>query len=243
MAPMAGEIFSNLKRATASYDEELAVPQATLDHYNSLPKDGDSTPQMIEAEQEAYELAYAAAEPQRWKGQERWQGRENEEMRLTNILHPHEVFAKLRRAGVDARIESPTYYVWGIDDDTGKRVAIKKQRDVGRIWLHDEAVRGRVGISAWMPDETTGRRTIKWVAALQFPYGPEWSVLNFNEWNVPINERYRGWRTALLQMILKDVITEEEVDRAFGPVTLNPASELYRKSLQHHRAMRKGLMQ
>jgi hypothetical protein len=241
--PQAGEIFSNLKRTTVSYDEELAVSQATLDHYNSLPKDGESTTQMIEAEQEAYELAYAAAEPQRWEGQERWQGRENVEMRLANILHPHAVFAKLRRAGVDARTESPTYYVWGIDDDTGKRIAIKKQRNVGRMWLHDESVRGRLGISAWVPDLTTGRRVVKWVAALQYPYGPEWSVMGFNEWNVPTVERYRGWRTALLQMILKDVITEEEVDRAFGPVALNPASELYRKQIQRHRAMRKGLMQ
>ena len=67
--------------------------------------------------------------------------------------------------------------------------------------------------------------------------------MGFDAWNLPISERYRGWRTALLQMILKDVITEEEVDRAFGPVSLNRASELYRESVQRHRSMRKGLMQ
>ena len=241
--PMAGEIFSNMKRATASVDEELAVSQATLDHYNSLPKDGESTEQMIEAEQEAFELNYANSAKFRWKGQERWQGRENEEMRLTNILHPHAVFAKLRRAGVDARIESPTFYVWGIDDDTGKPKAIKKQRTVGRLWLHDEAVKGRLGISAWVTDPITCQRSVKWVAALQYPYGPEWSIMAFNQWNVPTAERYRGWRTALLQLILKDVLTEEEVDRAFGPVPLGFVSELYRKSLQRHRSLRKGLMQ
>ena len=241
--PQAGEIFSNMKRVTASYDEELAVPQATLDHYNSLPKDGESTEQMIEAEQEAFELNYHNSAKFRWAGQQRWIGRENEEMRLTNILHPHAVFAKLRRAGVDARIESPTFYVWGIDDDTGKPTAIKKQRAYGRLWLHDEAVKGRLGISAWVADPATGQRAVKWVAALQYPYGPEWSLMHFNQWDVPVAERYRGWRTALLQLILKNVITEEEVDRAFGPVTLSAASELYRKSLQRHRSLRKGLMQ
>ena len=237
--PQAGEIFSNMKRVTASYDEELAVPQATLDHYNSLPKDGESTEQMIEAEQEAFELNYHNSAKFRWAGQQRWIGRENEEMRLTNILHPHAVFAKLRRAGVDARIESPTFYVWGIDDDTGKPTAIKKQRAYGRLWLHDEAVKGRLGISAWVADPATGQRAVKWVAALQYPYGPEWSLMRFDMFDVPICEKFRGWRTALLHLITADVLTEAEVDRAFGPVPLSDVSIDYRKTLYEKR-MRRG---
>jgi hypothetical protein len=239
--PVVGEIYSNLKRVTTSYDEELAIPKAQLDLYNSLPKDGETTEQMIEAEQEAFELAYIAAEPNRWKGQERWMGEENIERRLVNILHPQAVFEKLQRAGVDARTEAPTFIVYVPDDETGKPVAIKRQRSVGRMWLHDEVIKGRIGVSARVKDPLTGKRSIKLVTSLQHPCGPEWSVMRFDAWDVPINEKYRGWRTALLQLILKGVLTEEEVDRAFGPVVLNPASELYRQTLQDHRARKRGI--
>jgi hypothetical protein len=241
--PEAGQIYSNLKRVTTSYDEELAVQQDAIDYYNSLPKDGDSTPEMEEMVDMAYARAYTAAEGSRWKGQERWQGRENIERRVVNIMHPHDVMRKLQRAGVDARIEAPVYYVTMPDDKTGKPVLVKKPRAVGRIWLGDEAVQGRIGIFGWVNDARTETRRVKLLTSLQYPCGPEWSVMNFNEWDVPTSERYRGWRTALLQMILKDIITEEEVDRAFGPVVLNPASELYRQQLQSHRAIRRGLAQ
>lgn len=241
--PEAGQIYSNLKRVTTTYDEELAVRQEAINYYNSLPKDGDSTPAMEDAVEEAYVKAYAAASRARWKGQERWQGRENIERRVVNIMHPHDVMRKLQRAGVDARIEASVYYVTMADDKTGLPVQVKKPRAVGRIWLGDEAVQGRIGIFGWVNDARTETRCVKLLSSLQYPCGPEWSVLYFNEWNVPTTEQYRGWRTALLQMILKDVLTEDEVDRAFGPVVLNPASELYRQQLQSHRARRKGLIQ
>ena len=239
----AGQIVSNFPRATQSYDEELSISQEAINYYNSLAKDGDSTPEMEEALERAYVKAYLAAAKSRWKGQERWQGRENIERRVVNIMHPHDVMRKLQRAGVDARIEAPMYYVTMPDDITGLPVQVKKPRDVGRIWLGDEAVKGRIGIFGWVKDETTETRRVKLITSLQFPCGPEWTVMHFNQWNVPVAEKYRGWRTALLQMILKNIITEEEVDRAFGPVVLNPASELYRQQLQSHRAIRKGLVQ
>ena len=239
----AGQILSNFPRVTTSYDEELSISQEATDYYNSLAKDGDSTPQMEEALEQAYVKAYAAAAKSRWKGQERWQGRENIERRVVNILHPHDVMRKLQRAGVDARIEAPMYYVTMPDDITGLPIQVKKPRDVGRIWLGDEAVKGRIGIFGWVKDERTETRCVKLLTSLQYPCGPEWSLMHFDQWNVPIAEKYRGWRTALLQMILKNIITEEEVDRAFGPVVLNPASELYRQQLQSHRAIRKGLVQ
>lgn len=235
--PEAGQIFSNLKRVTTTYDEELTVPQDEIDFYNSLPKDGDSTPEMEDLVDEAYAKAYAAAAPNRWKGQERWQGEENIARRVVNIMHPHDVMRKLQRAGVDARIEAPVYYVTMADDKTGRPIQVKKPRAVGRIWLGDEAIQGRIGVFGWV------KKQAKLLTSLQYPCGPEWSVMYFNEWNVPTTEQYRGWRTALLQMILKDIITEEEVDRAFGPVVLNPASELYRQQLQSHRARRRGLTQ
>jgi hypothetical protein len=47
-------------------------------------------------------------------------------------------------------------------------------------------------------------------------FAPEFSVMGFDEHGVPLAERYRGWRTAILQLILKQVLTEEQAHKEFG---------------------------
>jgi hypothetical protein len=239
--PQAGEIRSNLKPVTTSYDEELFVPEAQETFYNSLP-DGDRKMSTQEEDElaEKYAENYQAAAARRWEGQERWIGRENEEMRMVNILHPHAIFRKLQRAGVDARIESPTFWVWGIDDKTGKPVQQQKQRSCGRLWLHDHVVQDRVAISGRVWDPQLRRSVIKKITWLQWPYCPEWSLMHFDAFDVPLGERFRGWRTAMLNLILAGALTEREVDRAFGQVLLNDASLLYRKTLYMDRLKRGG---
>ncbi len=242
--PQVSEIHSNLRRATTTYDEELEIPQHLLDEYNTRPViDRKPTSEEQEGIAERYEFNYAAAAPQRWHDQRRFMGIENERMRLVNIMHPHKIFRLLRRAGVDARIEAPTFDVWVPDDKTGKLVKVERERSTGRIWLANEAINGRVGVSAWVTDKETGERKRRQVTTLQWPCGPEWSLLHFDEFDVPITEKYRGWRTAILQMILQDVVTEEEVNRAFGPVPLHSVSLHYRQQLYTHRQRRVGLIQ
>jgi hypothetical protein len=233
--PQAGEIFSNLKRVTTSYDEELVSPVGPLAPTSDAPSSAE-----IEDEVERLFLEnYIAAAPRRWQNQDRFMGRENEEARLVNILHPHTFIRKLAKAGVDARMETPSFYVWEIDNKTGKPIQIKKERTAGRLWLHDNAVQGLLGISAWITSSNTGLRERKCVTSLQYPCGPEWSLMYFDEFDVPIKERYRGWRTTLLHLILKDVITETEAVTAFGPVPLSDVSLVYRQTLHAHR-MKKG---
>jgi hypothetical protein len=233
----AGIIGSNLKESTRSYDEELSLTQEQTAYLETLERsDRQLTDKEIEEIDIQYMLAYAAAEPSRWKKQELWQGNENEEMRVVNIMHPHAIFRKLKAAGVDARIEAPSYLVWGVDDHTGLLTMMKKERSEGRLWLHDDAIRGRVGVSAWVYEN--GQKIRRCVTSLQDGCGPEWSVMRFNEWNVPTTEKYRGWRTAMLHLILAGVLTETEVDRAFGPVVNNDASWFYRHALEGHRKKR-----
>lgn len=242
--PQVHEIRSNLRRATTSYDEELAIPQPLLDEYNQREViDRQPTTEELEGIEMRREFNYASAAPQRWHDQQRFMGRENEAMRLVNIMHPHKIFRLLRRAGVDARIEAPTFDVWMPDDKTGRPVMVKRERSHGRLWLADVAINGRVGVSAWVTDKETGQRTRRQVTTLQYPYGPEWSLIHFDEFDVPITEKYRGWRTAMLQMIEADIVTEDEVNRAFGPVPLHSVSLHYRQQLQTHRARRVGLIQ
>ena len=163
-------------------------------------------------------------------------GRENEEARLVNILHPHAVFQKLKDAGVDCSIEPATDWVWDIDAKTGLAMPKQRQRSNARFWLHDNVIMDRVGISAWVWKD--GERVAQYITYLQYPQGPEWSVMRFDEYDVPTSEKYRGWRTAMLRLIQEGVLAEEEVDRAFGPVAMGEVSELYREQLQAYRASR-----
>lgn len=48
---------------------------------------------------------------------------------------------------------------------------------------------------------------------------PEYTVMGFDHNGVPLAEKYRGWRTALLQLILKGFITEDKAHKVFGPAT------------------------
>lgn len=243
--PEVSEIRSNLPRSTMTYDQELALPPSYLKALEGLePDDRKPSSEELEAVEQAYIENYLAAAPRRWgQDQQRFMGNENERRRFVNLMHPHKVFRLLRRAGVDARIEAPHFYVWQIDDDTGKLALFKKERTAGRLWLHDEAVQGRVGISAWVWDEKLKQRVRRCVTSLQYPYGSEWSLMHFDEFDVPITEKWRGWRTAMLHLIIAGVLTEAEVDRAFGPVPLDSVSLTYREHLQFNRKRRYGLAQ
>ncbi len=55
--------------------------------------------------------------------------------------------------------------------------------------------------------------TACWVT---FGYMPELSIMNFDDHGVPLAEKMRGWRTCLLQLILKGFITEDTANKFFG---------------------------
>src|SRR6185437_10512202 len=56
------------------------------------------------------------------------------------------------------------------------------------------------------------------------PFGvmPEYSQHEFNAQNVLVREKQRGWRTPLLRLIKKGMLTEEQCDQEFG-AALGPA--------------------
>jgi hypothetical protein len=209
----------------------------------------------VEESLELYERNCETAKAQWLPGQEKhWGGddhqkqMEAERERMVNILHPNAVMRKLRAAGVDARTsEHPN----------------------ARIWLNEWSINGLVGLNAWvkpqeMDDEgyllgisqatsqaqkdlltenymaaRAGRLVRKTLTSLQEPYGPEWSIMRYNERQVATKEKYRGWRTAMLVLIVADILTEDEVDRAFGP-PIGEASAWYREQLQTWRQIKAG---
>jgi hypothetical protein len=59
---------------------------------------------------------------------------------------------------------------------------------------------------------------------------PEFSVMGFDDHGVPLAEKYRGWRTCLLQLILKGIISEDEAHKVFG-ATDRSCSNRYNQTL------------
>lgn len=207
----------------------------------------------VEENLELFEQNCENSEGQHLAGQLFWGNterarREQERLRMVNILHPNQVIRKLIAAGVDARYE---------------------QHPNARIWLNDWTCNGMVGVNAWVkPQEMeeegyllgltqatseaqrdlltenylaarAGRKVRKTLTSLQDPYGPEWSIMRYNDRGVATKEKYRGWRTAMLVLIVAEILTEEEVDAAFGP-PLGEASAFYRQQLQVWRQIRMG---
>jgi hypothetical protein len=74
-----------------------------------------------------------------------------------------------------------------------------------------------------------------YVCYLQVPAMYEWSVLKLDRHNVPSGEDFRGWRTVLSQLIIKDILSEELVHQIFGKPVLNKISRVYRRTLYFHR--------
>lgn len=68
---------------------------------------------------------------------------------------------------------------------------------------------------------------------------PEYSLMRFDDHGVPTNERRRGWRTCLLQLILKGIVSEKDAEHAFG-VASGPASERFRRTIYEFRNRGKG---
>ena len=72
-------------------------------------------------------------------------------------------------------------------------------------------------------------------AWMQIGFMPELTVMRFDDHNVPTTEKFRGWRTVTLQLILKGIITEQKADEVFGKPSTTPAFHRYNSTLQAFR--------
>lgn len=66
----------------------------------------------------------------------------------------------------------------------------------------------------------------KFACWLQEGFQIEYSLMKFDEHNVPLDEKRRGWRTCLMQILLQGILSEETIERVFGKAT-GPASKKY----------------
>lgn len=77
-------------------------------------------------------------------------------------------------------------------------------------------------------DVNSEAKQVCWVQVGQMP---ELSIMNFDEHDAPLAERRRGWRTCLLQLILKGWISEAQANVTFGRPKQTDAYARYNKTL------------
>lgn len=90
---------------------------------------------------------------------------------------------------------------------------------------------GTVGL--WcIPPKVTGRA--RYVCYLRTPMMYEWSVLKLDNHNLPAGE-LRGWRTPIMELIKKEILTEWQAHQIFGEPSGNKIFRRYRRSLWEFR--------
>lgn len=66
-------------------------------------------------------------------------------------------------------------------------------------------------------------------------FAPELSIMRFDDHGIPTAEKYRGWRTCLLQLILKGVVSEKKAEEIFGKPATTEAFQRYNRTLRDFR--------
>jgi hypothetical protein len=118
---------------------------------------------------------------------------------------------------------------------------------IGKILHSSELInllRSKCHLKCWYRDHPQPRKVTLVVqresqlpevgAWVQIGFMPEYTVMGFDEHGVPLAEKYRGWRTVILQLILKGFISEELASKVFG-YAYGPVSRRYLETLHGFR--------
>jgi hypothetical protein len=113
------------------------------------------------------------------------------------------------------------------------RQFMEKLRDSGiKAVIMDNGMAGTVGLWCMPPNRTDKMR---YVCFLQVPAMYEWSVLRLDAHGIPSGEKFRGWRTVAIQLVEKEIITEQQCHQIFGVPSPNTISARYFRSLWEKR--------
>ena len=86
-------------------------------------------------------------------------------------------------------------------------------------------------------DTSQGIKGMEVACWVQFGYMPEYSICNFDDHGVVLQEAYRGWRTVLLQLLVKHMIDEETINLVFGEA-VGPAARKYLELVRAFRGLK-----
>lgn len=74
-----------------------------------------------------------------------------------------------------------------------------------------------------------------YVCFVQAPYSQEYEELHFDQYDVPLGSKRRGWRTVLLRLIESNLLSEDAAHKVFGMPATGPVSRRYRETLHSYR--------
>lgn len=127
---------------------------------------------------------------------------------------------------------------------------------IGTVLSHAEFINRlrNAGVQCWYRQHPHADKAVLMVSThsniepevacwVQIGQMPELSIMNFDDHGIPLAERRRGWRTCLLQLILKGIITEEKARVAFGRPKESEAFHRYNQMLKSYRDAGSSLTQ
>jgi len=98
-----------------------------------------------------------------------------------------------------------------------------------KCWYRRHPQPGKMTLVVQPKQETLPPVVGCWV---QGGFMPELSIMRFDEHGIPTTEKNRGWRTCLLQLILKSFISQKKADEIFGAPPITEAFHRYNSTLQ-----------
>lgn len=189
-----------------NYDDEMSVPDPVDPRVRAEAAEYERRDPADRVSTETLEEAERLKEENvaavRWYRFDQQEELRDEHMRVVNIISVFELWRRLRAVGVHVRYMT--------NPDTLKRS--------GMIAL-DCMMRTAAGVE-W-----------KYICGVQFPMMPEYSVLRFDEHELPTTEKYRGWRTVLIRLVHKGCLTEGQALDGFGRESSGPVGRRWRQSL------------
>lgn len=114
------------------------------------------------------------------------------------------------------------------------RQFINKLRSAGvQCWYNEEPFQGLIGLRAIRKgNEQLG---LQYICGVKLGWTTEYDFFHYDRYGVELNRKFVGWRSAVLQLVAKGILTERKAHEIFGKPQLNEASLLYRRSLSQMR--------
>ncbi len=107
---------------------------------------------------------------------------------------------------------------------------IKKLRDAGVKCFSVDNQFPPMTVALWCIPPKQAQKA-RYIAYMQIPAMYEWSVLKTDRYGKPMGEAYRGWRTVIVQLIEKEILTEFQCNKIFGEPSKNSIFNRYHQSL------------
>lgn len=202
------------KRTDLAYDDEFKYDKQLEDRIPELMAQVESGPRHKQIGQEAKEVFCELFEGNvDSRKQFRWAMQEEFKMRRTGrVLHMNEFLHLLKKGG---------YNAW-YSDKGGMA------QTVGLYITHDGSF-ATCNHSGGEPH---------YVGFAQVPYMQEYEELYFDQYDVPLGSKRRGWRTLVLRMLQQGVLTEQKAHEIFGTPELSLVSRRYLETLKYFRSLK-----